>query len=207
MDDDPTPGPGDRFGDRFGGLARVRIDPAQVKVLAHPMRSRLLAALRTDGPGTSAALAARLGTNTGQTSYHLRQLAEVGLIHERTEEGTGRERVWAATHAISSFEPGDFADDPDAAAAVEWLEDQNQRFKAGWVADWLRRRGSAPAAWQRAATSTDLRLRLTPAQLEAMEGELMAVIERYLEAGPDDEADAEPVMVLLDAFPAPELVL
>jgi predicted ArsR family transcriptional regulator len=61
----------------------LRLDAHALKVLAHPLRSRLLRALRVDGPATATALAATLGTNTGATSYHLRKLASVGLVPER----------------------------------------------------------------------------------------------------------------------------
>jgi hypothetical protein len=50
----------------------LRLDAAAVRVLAHPLRSRLLSQLRLDGPATPTSLAAVLATNTGATSYHLR---------------------------------------------------------------------------------------------------------------------------------------
>ena len=42
-------------------MTGLRLDAAALKVLAHPLRSRLLSALRVDGPATATALAARLG--------------------------------------------------------------------------------------------------------------------------------------------------
>ena len=57
----------------------VELDSHKLRVLAHPLRSRLLATLRAEGPATATSLAATLGTNSGATSYHLRQLAEAGL--------------------------------------------------------------------------------------------------------------------------------
>ena len=70
--------------------------PAAVHVLAHPLRTRLLGLLRTAGPSTATALAAKLGTNSGATSYHLRRLESVGLVTD-TGTGKGKERVWAAS--------------------------------------------------------------------------------------------------------------
>ena len=98
--------------------AARRSDGRQVRVLAHPLRMRLLGSLRIDGPATATALAEKLGTNTGATSYHLRQLAEVGLVTEDPDRGTSRQRWWQAAHDISHFDPTDFDDDPDARAAV-----------------------------------------------------------------------------------------
>ena len=63
----------------------AQLDSVRLRTLAHPARARLLGLLRIEGPATATALAQRLGTNSGQTSYHLRQLAAVGLVVEDTE--------------------------------------------------------------------------------------------------------------------------
>lgn len=65
-----------------------------LRVLAHPMRQRILRHLRQAGPATSTSLAADLGENSGIMSYHLRQLAEYGFVQEVTGRGQGRERWW-----------------------------------------------------------------------------------------------------------------
>src|SRR6478672_9605208 len=103
----------------------VRLDARSLKVLAHPMRSRLLGALRGAGPSTATSLAARLQTNSGATSYHLRKLAEVGVV-EDNGEGTGRARIWTASTSgrprgeDAAEDAGQDGDD-DAAAALAWL--------------------------------------------------------------------------------------
>ena len=74
----------------------IKLNSQQIRTLAHPLRSRLLGALRVDGPATATTLAQALDTNTGATSYHLRQLAEVGLVAEDVDRGTGRQRWWRA---------------------------------------------------------------------------------------------------------------
>ena len=67
----------------------IRLDSAALKVLAHPLRSRLLGSLRIGGPATATDLAAALGTNSGATSYHLRKLEAVGLV-SRHRRGRGQ---------------------------------------------------------------------------------------------------------------------
>jgi predicted ArsR family transcriptional regulator len=52
--------------------------------------------LRIHGPATATSLATRLGINTGQTSYHLRHLADHGFVVDDEERGNGRERWWKA---------------------------------------------------------------------------------------------------------------
>lgn len=180
---------------------RVWLDSAQLRCLAHPLRSRLLSALRMEGPATSARLADRLGTNTGATSYHLRQLADVGLVTEDPDRGTGRERWWQAAHEISSWSSADFEDDPDDRAAAEWLAGHHTRLTTRWREDWLETYSEWPEEWRRAADSSDLRLQLTPDQLAALNAELLTVIARYDRMGPAEDGDSRPVMVLLDTFP------
>ena len=57
-------------------------DPAALRALAHPLRGKLLAALRIDGPATASMLARRYGESSGATSYHLRQLARYGFVED-----------------------------------------------------------------------------------------------------------------------------
>lgn len=68
-----------------------------LRVLAHPMRQRILRYLRQAGPATSTTLAKDLGENSGIMSYHLRQLAEHRFVEEVPDRGQGRERWWQVT--------------------------------------------------------------------------------------------------------------
>jgi DNA-binding transcriptional ArsR family regulator len=180
----------------------AQLDSARLRALAHPARARLLGLLRLEGPATATALARRLGTNSGQTSYHLRQLAEVGMVEEDTELGTGRDRWWRAAHDTTSWSSVHFRDDPDDRAADDWLVGYAARLHARWVQDWLDTRSEWSKAWLDASDMSDIRLRLNPQRTKAMVEELHAVLERYREheGGPG----AEPVTVTLHAFPQPE---
>lgn len=178
----------------------VRLDPTAIRVLAHPLRSRLLGTLRLHGPATATALAATLETNTGATSYHLRKLADVGLVEE-TGEGRGRERWWRSVHRQHSFSVSDY-DDPDSRAAASWLEQHGVRLHQRWIEDWLRSADDLPPQWRGAGDLSDYHLDLTAEQLRALSAELSAVVDRYRDAGPaDGEDDPRRVIVLLQAFP------
>ncbi|HCU52172.1 MAG TPA: ArsR family transcriptional regulator, partial [Micromonosporaceae bacterium] len=59
----------------------------ELKAVAHPLRVRLLAALREHGPATATELAKRFQTDTGSTSYHLRKLAQSGFVAETDDPG------------------------------------------------------------------------------------------------------------------------
>lgn len=193
-------------------LRHVELDSIQLRCLAHPLRSRMLAALRLDGPATSAALAQRLTTNTGATSYHLRQLAEVGLIEDDPDLGSGRERYWRSVHEVTRWTETRFDDDPDDRAAAEWLTGHHLRLVNRWREDWLETRLEWPAAWRDAASLGDMRLRLTPAQTAALVTEIEAVVERYRDAGPETSGEESgvgeaDVFVLLDVFPTSQASL
>lgn len=177
----------------------TKLDADQVRVLAHPLRSRLLSTLRLEGPATSTTLAHALDTNTGATSYHLRKLADAGLVEE-TSEGQGRERWWQAAHRGHSWRPSDFEDDPDAKAANEWLEGAYVRQFQERLERWLSSRDDWPVHWRDAADMSDYFLELSSAQLQQMQDELHAIIERYRDAGPSGD-DAERVFVFLHSFP------
>lgn len=181
----------------------VRLDHSQIRVLAHPLRLRLLGALRADGPATATMLARSLGTNTGATSYHLRQLAEVGLVIEDVDRAAGRQRWWRAAHQASSWQPGDFDDDPDASAASAWIQGHALRVVAEEAERWVAARRSYPQAWRDAAGFSDALLELTPQRLRALNDELGAVVERYRREPNPAEDGTEQVLVLHAGFPRP----
>jgi DNA-binding transcriptional ArsR family regulator len=177
----------------------LHLDATAVKVLAHPLRSRLLTLLRAGGPATATALAERLSTNTGATSYHLRKLASVGLVEE-TGEGRGRERWWRAATESHDFTQRDVAYDPDGEAAADWLRRFYLRSFVERFEHWLDIHGTWPLDWQEVADASDYLLRLSPTRLAALEAEISALVERYRDPDPDDLA-ARPVEVHVHAFP------
>ncbi|MBM0228814.1 MULTISPECIES: transcriptional regulator [Micromonospora] len=179
----------------------VRIDHRQVRVLAHPLRMRLVGALRVKGPATATALAELLGTNTGATSYHLRQLAEVGLVVEDTDRGTGRQRWWRAAHDVTNWEPTDFDDDPDARAAIEWIQGDQVRLLVEHAERWFAIQHEWSPAWRDALGMGDIFMTIPPARLEELKAELWQVLERYRAESDPAEPDAAPVQVFLAAYP------
>jgi DNA-binding transcriptional ArsR family regulator len=69
-------------------------DLASLKVLANPLRQRILRTLQREGEATSTTLAKQLGVTTGGTSYNLRVLAEHGFVEEVPGRNNGHERWW-----------------------------------------------------------------------------------------------------------------
>ncbi len=182
-------------------IRTIRIDADAIRVLAHPLRTRLLGLLRLEGPATATALAKALDTNTGATSYHLRKLAEVGLVEE-TGGGSGRERWWEAAQDVHSWSPSDFAGEPDAEAAREWLEAEHLRRFVEHVQAWTAEASGWPMEWRDAADASDYTLRLSPSALREMEREIQQVVERYQAEGESAGGeDAKRVRYYVHAVP------
>lgn len=177
----------------------LRLDTRALRVLAHPLRSRLLSALRVDGPATATELAARLDTNTGATSYHLRKLAEVGLVVE-VGESHGRRRTWQAAQTAHSWYHADVAGDPDGEAAADWLRQHYLSEFTAHLDRWESARRDWPVAWQDAAVVSDSLLEVSADELDALTGELLDVIERHRQRARGG-TDARRVTVYLNAMP------
>ncbi len=185
-------------------VRHVHLDARQIRVLAHPLRSRLLSQLRLNGPATATRLAEVLGTNTGATSYHLRQLADVGLVAEDEGSGRGRERWWRPAHDVTTWERDWYADDPDALAASDWLTSNFARQLAERVEDWNHRAPDEPAEWRAATDFSDYILHLSAGQLAALTEELDGVIKRWWhETTADPAPDARQVLLYLYPVPMP----
>ncbi|MFI5487155.1 ArsR/SmtB family transcription factor [Micromonospora echinaurantiaca] len=179
----------------------VRLNHQQVRVLAHPLRMRLVGALRVKGPATATTLAELLHTNTGATSYHLRQLAEVGLVVEAPDLASGRQRWWRAAHDVTNWEPTDFDDDPDARAAIEWIQGDQVRLLVEHAERWFAHQHEWSAAWRDALGMGDIFMTMSPARLEQLKTEMWELLERHREESDADAPDAEQVQVFVAAYP------
>ena len=163
----------------------LRLDARSLRVLAHPLRSRLLSELRLHGPATATELAARLATNTGATSYHLRKLEEVELVSD-TGSGTGKRRVWDASTRGHEWRPSEFAGDADAEASLAWLSRHYQATLAERAERWAERSPHWPTAWRDTLGSGDDGVIVTAQQAASMWREIQEVVARYHDAGAGD---------------------
>jgi len=179
--------------------SNIRLDAEAVKVLAHPLRSRLLSALRRNGPATATELADVLNTNTGATSYHLRKLESVGLV-EDTGEGEGKRRLWQAASRSHSWTRSDFAGDEDAETSLGWLTRDYVRNATEHMHQWLDAEHAWPQDWRDGMGISDDVVVVTAAQAHALVEDLLAVLTRYRSVGADDP-DARQVSVWLMMHP------
>lgn len=176
----------------------IRLDATSLRVLAHPLRSRLLSQLRVGGPATATDLAGTLGTNSGATSYHLRKLESVGLVAD-TGEGEGKRRLWRAATDFHSYYPSDFEGDEDSETALNWLARDYVRHFSEQAERWVDVSPGWPGDWQDACGSSDDMVLLTAPQLQAMRDEISEVVGRYRRVG-QGNPDAKRIAVYLFAY-------
>lgn len=154
------------------------VDARRLRGIAHPLRLRLLWALREQGPSTATKLAHLLGESSGATSYHLRQLAAYGFVVEDAGRGTERERWWRAAKRGSSFDLPPAEDVEGRLLGEEYL-----RTVATLYAERMQRAigaiSTAPPEWIDAATLSDLVLRLTADESRRLIAELFELAGRY----------------------------
>jgi DNA-binding transcriptional ArsR family regulator len=182
-------------------LRYVHLEPRQIRVLAHPLRARLLAQLRLGGPATATRLAEVLGTNTGATSYHLRQLADAGLVTEDDSRGNARDRWWKSAHQGTEFDKAELLDQ-EPELALGFLHGVGQTYAEN-IFGFIDAMQTMPEDWRDASLLSDYFFHLRADQLDAMMHEVLAVLEKY--KTPDLTAPlpegAEQVTVQIQAFP------
>lgn len=179
--------------------------PQQLRALTHPVRLRILGLLRAEGPTTATALAARLGLNSGATSYHLRQLATHGFIHDDPSLGTGRERWWRASHASTStgWEPPE-PEPADKEALDAYLQSVVVVYTQ-MLQQMVEERATLSHEWRTASTVSDWRCRLDPEQARRLIEQVGQVIEAFVaaEERPESDPDAAPYAIMFHGFPRP----
>lgn len=164
------------------GISGISPDPTALKALAHPMRLRMLGMLRIDGPATASGLAARLGLNSGATSYHLRQLALHGFIEEDAERGSKRDRWWRARHETTHYLTKDAEGEALEVGLAFERAALNWQFKQMQAA--LDRYPDLTAAWRQASTASDYTMVMTADAAAELVEKMQALLVEASAAAP-----------------------
>lgn len=180
----------------------------ELKAFAHPLRMEMYRLLGDRGEATASMLARATGESTGQTSYHLRQLAKFGFVEEVPGEGTARERWWRAL-GFSYDRP----DDPPARVLNRYLIDSH----AAVLHEATDRAAAEPEEWRGASTMSSTSTWMTRDELAALTEELLEVVERHTSAAKEQReaagpaaghlpsrADERRVRIYVDTVPLPE---
>ncbi|WP_369388646.1 ArsR/SmtB family transcription factor [Streptomyces sp. CG1] len=182
-------------------------DLGTLKALAHPLRAQLYRALSIARTATASQLAEQVDETVSLVSYHLRKLAEHGLIEEAgPQSGDGRERWWRPASDGVSIRDEDFRDAPEKAAAHTAASRLFFEQRADLYRRFLDERPLWGEEWNDAAESSEAVLRLTAGELAELNKELLALVRRYDERGraaetAGDTEGRENVAVHMYGFP------
>ena len=181
-------------------LTSITPTPQMLRALAHPTRLKMLGMLRIDGPATATSLATRLGINTGQTSYHLRQLAQHGFVVDDDERGNGRERWWKAAHKATIT--GDTPDRPEDQEALDAYMQTVAVMYTQQLQAAVEEMSLLPLPWREASTLSDYHVRVTAEHAQDLT-EKMHGLFMELHEDADDDPDAVDFVFQFQAFPRP----
>lgn len=158
----------------------VQMTSPMLKAMAHPLRRRIMQLMRHDRPMRAADLARQLDVPANSVSFHLRTLAEAGMIVEAPEHARDRrDRVWvAAGDGFGVPRPGALAE-ADEPALRAYLDQAGIDLHGlvgnalRWAVEWSSGRDEV----QRAALTLGS-LHATRAEMQQFVEELEAVIRR-----------------------------
>jgi DNA-binding transcriptional ArsR family regulator len=170
----PT-GPGEAG--REAAAYRRLSDPRELQALAHPVRLGIMELLTVSGPLTATELADRLDETPANCSWHLRKLAEHAFVEE-AGGGIGRQRPWRVSSIGLAWDdvdatPGELR----AGRALEEMLLQRQVTRFQQARAQLHDDGERE--WADAAASSQSASWLTAEELDSLNLEIRAVVERY----------------------------
>jgi DNA-binding transcriptional ArsR family regulator len=179
-------------------------DPTVIRALAHPARLAIVEHLGSSGAEITATEAAELvGLSPSATSYHLRALAQAGIIHDAPSRGDGRERVYrgpAARHMRVEMERDD---DPRTEALKNRLLDVFLARSEARLHQWRANVAQEPDEWYDAAVLHETMLLMTAEELAALANQISELIAPYLrgQRQEDPPDGARVVSLLVRALP------
>ncbi len=165
------------------GIRRIT-DLDTLKAFGHPLRIELYRALYVARTATASQLAGQVDEAVSLVSYHLRKLAEHGLIEAaEAPREDARERWWQTASQGLSFRDEDFRDAPEKAAAHAAVTRTLLAQRDALYRGYLDQAAAWSQEWRSAATSSESLARLTPAELSALTTDILGLIRQYEERG------------------------
>ncbi|MFC7258354.1 ArsR/SmtB family transcription factor [Streptomyces lutosisoli] len=155
-------------------------DMGTLKALAHPLRIKLYRALIVARAATASQLGEQVDEAPSLVSYHLRKLAEHGLIEEaEARSGDGRERWWQPASDGISIHDEDFRDAPERAAAHTaaarlFFDQRIEMYRR-----FLDERGHWGAEWNDAVHDSETMVKLTAPELAQLNKDMQDLLKKY----------------------------
>jgi DNA-binding transcriptional ArsR family regulator len=155
----------------------IELDAKGMRALAHPVRVRILGELQRHGPSTATRLSPSVGATPSVASWHLRHLAEHGLVRDAETPGSGRERWWEATGRGFRFT----MEDPGAQEEGRILLEAIEAAEGDVVGDWHRDvEPDLPARWRAVAGRSSTRVLVTPEEAAELESAIEQLLAPYV---------------------------
>jgi DNA-binding transcriptional ArsR family regulator len=176
-------------------------DPKTLRALTHPVRLALLEALALEGPLTATAAGELIGESPTTCSFHFRQLAKYGFVDE-ADSGPGRLRPWKIINVGMSF--SDVTDDAETSVAAKSLERMVFDRAMSRLASYIDTKSNFPKDWQEASQNVETILWVTPAELDAVTQEVLAIFNRFHDRISDVSLRSQgslPVEALMFTYP------
>ncbi|GFZ81570.1 winged helix-turn-helix domain-containing protein [Nesterenkonia alkaliphila] len=189
--------------DRFAAEAQIT-NVQSLKAFAHPLRMRILEYLSDHEEATSTTLAKHLGESTGQTSYHLRQLARYGFVKEVEGKGTARERWWRSGGLnIPAAEVQTLA---RQTPLMQTLAEQQAHTRTEKMLQFTRRIAQEAPEWVEASANSTVVATLTAQEMLALREEVWDVLDKHTDAAKarrnaGETAGRRRARIHFDAFP------
>jgi DNA-binding transcriptional ArsR family regulator len=172
---------------------QVWMTSAMLKAYAHPLRRQMLRLFARREHLRAADVAADLEVPANSASFHLRVLADAGLIEEAPEHARDRrDRVWKSRKGAMSV-GGPEHPVPDEAlgsAMIRSIADDHQAMMARVIA-WTPEYVSGRTAEVHAAFSQRM-VRLTEAEFDALMDRVQDVISDAVDAHDKDDPAGRP---------------
>lgn len=164
-------------------LGDVELDVRGVRALAHPVRLAILLRLRSAGPSTATRLAPLVGASPSVTSWHLRHLAEHGLVEDAPgDHGGGRSRWWQVVGSGFRFDVD--PEDPGPALA---LTDVMEQVEGDVVRQWVTTtRSRLEPQWLAVAARWNTGVLATPEEIARLEADVEALLAPLSNRTPED---------------------
>ncbi|MCX4810384.1 helix-turn-helix domain-containing protein [Streptomyces sp. NBC_01239] len=163
---------------------RAITDLGTLKAFAHPLRVKLYRALYVARTATASQLADQVGEAVSLVSYHLRKLAEHGLIEEAEAQGEdGRERWWRPASESLTVRHEDVKDAPEKLAAQGALTRILLEQRVDLYRRHLDESDSWNDEWHSAGFESEYLPRLNASELAELQVELDTLIRKYQARG------------------------
>lgn len=177
----------------------VELDARGMRALAHPVRLAILEQLRSTGPNTATGLAPLVGASPSVTSWHLRHLAEHGLVRDAAKQTGGRKRWWEATSSGFRF----VADDDESRTAALALTAALEKSEGDLVGQWREEvEPHLEAEWRCLSGRANTSVNVTVDELAALQYAFEELLAPYVQRhAPPTES--RPVRILRFTQPGP----